>query len=161
VNKELVQMSFSRYYRNELFTLEEAIDFLWQRNLINVGELAEHAISRNGNLKKQNKCQKGYDFDDKSDSKYTQVYHYKSASYATVAGIKNKIGTLRVMVHEPVTNKNYYFKVPYKVYKPYTNAAGGDSLKIWFDRNGHPRSPTQNKRPDLWKYKCSKTEWAN
>lgn len=164
MNKELVQMAFSRYYRKDYFTLEEAIQFLWERDLINVGELAELALSAGGDLKKAARGNKGFDFHDKSDSKYVTVHHYETrtgaiSSYATVAGIKNKIGMLRVMAHEPKTNKNYYFKVPYDVYEPYTGA--NDTIKIWFDSDGNPRRPTRNTRGyDLWDYQCTKTEWS-
>jgi hypothetical protein len=158
MNKELVEMAFSKYYRTDFFTLEEAIEFLWKRDLINVGELAEIALSKKGNLKKASRGNKGYDFDDKSDSKYVTVCHYAKGSYANISGIQNKIGTLRVMAHEPLTNKNYYFKVPYRVYEPYTGA--NDSIKIWFDSCGNPRNPTRNTRNyNLWDHRCSKEEW--
>lgn len=159
MNQELVKMAFSRHYRTDYFTLEEAIEFLWKRDLINVGELAEMALSKKGKLKKATKCNKGYDFDDKSDSKYVTVCHYSKGSYATIGGIRHKIGTLRVMAYEPKTNTNYYFKVPYEVYKPYTTA--DDSLKIWFDGQGNPRNPKRNTRNyNLWDYECTQGEWV-
>lgn len=160
MNKKLVSMAYSNYYRKELFTLEEAIEFLWKDNVINVGELAERAIIRNSkNLTKNSRGQKGSDFSDKSDSKYVTV-HYGSSAYAAIAGIKNKIGMLRVMVHEPKTNKNYFFRIPYKVYAPYVGK--NDSIKVYFNKHtGAPRRPTrENIRYDLWDYKCSAEEWA-
>jgi hypothetical protein len=164
MNHELVKMAFSRYYRTELFTLEEAIKFLWDRNLINVGELAEKAIVRTGKKKQTKRNNPECDFDDNSDSKYVTVSHYQTksgsiTSYACVAGIKNKKGTLRVMVHEPKTQLNYYFRIPYKVYAPYTGA--DDSLKIWFNNDGSPREPKRiDIRYNLWDHECSSKEWA-
>jgi hypothetical protein len=152
-------MAFSYYYRSDLFTLEEAIEFLWERDLINVGELAEKAIARNSGLVQNRRNAKGSDFCDNSDSKYTSVYHGPVASYATVSGIQNKGGVLRILVHEPKTKKNYYFLVPYKVYKPYTGA--DDSIKIWFDRDGNPRDPKRNIRENLWEYEVSKKDWCS
>ena len=158
MNRELVNMAFSHYYRTDLFTLEEAIEFLWERNLINVGELAEKAIVRNSDLTQNKRNTRGSDFCDKSDSKYTSVYHGPGASYAPGSGIQNKGGALRILVHEPKTDKNYFFVVPYQVYKAYTNA--NDSIKIWFDSDGNPRNPKRNIRENLWKYKVSKKEWT-
>ena len=159
MNQQLVNMAYPSSFRKEIFSLEEAIQFLWQDGVINVGELAEKAIVRKGKKLKQNsRGQKGSDFNDNSDSKYTTVAHYRQGSYATVGGFKHKIGTLRVVVYEPLTDKNYFFKIPHKVYAPYQN--GDQTLKIWFDQNGNPRTPVKNTRCNLWKHKCSAEQWA-
>jgi len=165
MNQELIKMAFSNYYRKEVFTLEEALHFLGDRNLINTGELAEIAIQRNSKLKKHSRNTMGSDFDDNSDSKYVTVSHYQMASggiasYATIAGIKNKTGVLRVMCHEPKTDVNYFFKIPHKVYKPFT--ANNDSIKIWFDSTGEPREPRRyGFRHNLWDYECTKEEYLS
>jgi hypothetical protein len=165
MNTQLVKMAFSNYYRKELFTLEEAMHFLGDRNLINIGELAEFAIQRKGKLKKNTRNTKGSDFVDKSDSKYVTVSYYKTkqgtiSSCAVIGGIRNKIGTLRVMVYEPINDTNYFFKIPYRIYAPYTK--GDDSLKIWFNSDGTPRVPTRsNIRYNLWDYECSQAEYVS
>lgn len=153
-------MAYSNYFRKELFSLEEAIEFLWRDGVINVGELAEKAIVRKGKKLTQNsRGQKGSDFNDKSDSKYVTVTYYGNAAYACINSIQNKIGMLRVMVHEPKTDKNYFFRIPYKVYAPYKNA--NNSIKIYFNQQGKPRHPTkENIRYDLWDHQCSAEEWA-
>ena len=164
MNRELVNMAFSWHHRTDYFTLQEAIDFLWKRDLINVGELAELALCKQGKLKKTSRNNKGFDFSDRSDSKYVTVCHYLTrkgniTSYATIGGIRNKIGTLRVMANEPKTGINYFFKIPYEVYEKYTRA--NDSLKIWFDKDGNPRNPTRSsRRYNLWDYECSRKEWS-
>lgn len=163
MNFELVKMAFSRYYRTDYFTLEEAIEFLWERDLINIGELAEYALSQqNKSLKKVAKNTRGFDFHDKSDSKYVTVSYHKGSNvspYACISGIQNKVGTLRVMVFEPQTEKNYYFKIPYSVYKPYTIV--NDSLKIYFNKDGSPREPKRKGiRYNLWDYECDKVNWS-
>mgnify|MGYP000084320414 CR=1 FL=1 len=165
MNQQLISMAFSNYYRKELFTLEEALHFLGDRDLINIGELAEIAIQRKGKLKKNPRNTKGSDFKDKSDSKYVTVSHYITklgsvSSCAVIGGLRNKIGTLRVMVYEPLTDVNYFFKIPYRVYAPYTDAE--DSLKIWFNKDGSPREPTRsNIRYNLWDYECSQQEYVS
>ena len=115
MNTQLVNMVFSPYHRSKLLSLSEAIEFLWKEGVINVGELAEKAIvKKNKKLTQNSKGAKGSDFDDKSDSKYTTVAYLGGSAYATINGFKNKIGTLRVVVYEPKTKKNYFFKIPYK-----------------------------------------------
>lgn len=159
MNLELVNMAFTRYQLQTPMSFKEALFLLYTHNLLNVGELTERAIVKQGKLTQQSKNFKGSDFkEDNSDSKYVQVRYYSTA-YATVAGIHNKIGTLRVLCYEPKQNKNYYFLIPYEVYAPYTNAQ--DSLKIYFDHDGNPRRPTRsNRRYDLWDYECTRSEWA-
>jgi hypothetical protein len=161
MNTQLVNMAFSNHTRNKLVTFNDAVKFLWGQGLINVGELAEKAIVKKSKkkLKQNKKNAKGSDFKDKSDSKYVTVTYYKNYAYATINSIQNKIGMLRVMIHEPKTNKNYFFRIPYKVYAPYRNA--NNSIKIYFDQQGNPRRPTRkNVRYDLWDHRCSSEEWA-
>jgi|GEM_PF-5472875 len=161
MNQQLVNMAYPLSFRKELFSLQEAIQFLWQDGIINVGELAEKAIVRKSKKKlKQNKRgKKGSDFDDNSESKYVTVTYYGKSAYACIGGLQHKIGMLRVMVHEPKTNKNYFFRIPYKVYAPYKNA--NDSIKIYFDQQGKPRNPTkENIRYNLWDHQCHAEQWA-
>lgn len=161
MNQQLVNMAYPSSFRKELFSLEEAIQFLWQDGIINVGELAEKAIVRKGKKLIQNvRGKKGSDFNDNSDSKYCTVFYDKSTNYATISGLRNKTGKLRVMVYEPKTEKNYFFIVPHKIYAPYQNS--GDSLKIYFHKDGQPRTTQResNTRPNLWLNECSAEEWA-
>ena len=159
MNIELIGMAFTKYQLDKTLTVKDALFFLHKQNLLNVGELTERAIVKQGKLTQQSKNFKGSDFkEDNSDSKYVQVRYYKAA-YATIAGIQNKIGTLRVLCFEPKKDKNYYFLIPYKVYAPYTLV--NDSLKIWFDNDGNPRRPKRlDRRYDLWDYQCTKEEWS-
>jgi len=155
-------MAFPYHTRNKFLTLNDALKFLWQQDLINVGELAEKAIVKKSKkkLEKNKKNAKGSDFKDKSDSKYSTVFYDKSTNYATVSGLKNKTGKLRVMVYEPKTQKNYFFIIPHKVYAPYQHT--GDSLKIYFTKDGQPRTVYRetNTRPNLWLHECSAEQWA-
>ena len=162
MNTQLVNMAFSNHTRNKLVTFNDAVKFLREQGLINVGELTEKALVKKSKkkLKQNKKNAKGSDFKDKSDSKYCTVYYDKSTNYATVSGLRNKTGKLRVMVYEPKTQKNYYFIIPHHVYAPYQHT--GDSLKIYFYRDGQPRTTQRetNTRPNLWLHKCSAEQWA-
>ena len=111
MNQELIGMAFTRAQLNKTLTFNEALFLFHKENLLNVGELTERAIVKQGKLTQQSKNFKGSDFvEDNSDSKYIQVRYY-AVAYATIAGIKNKIGTLRVLCYDPKQNKNYYFFV--------------------------------------------------
>jgi hypothetical protein len=160
MNTQLVNMVFSPYHRSKLLSLSEAIEFLWKEGVINVGELAEKAIvKKNKKLTQNSKGAKGSDFDDKSDSKYTTVAYLGGSAYATINGFKNKIGTLRVVVYEPKTKKNYFFKIPYKFYSKYQN--GNTTLKVFFDNSGTPRVPKRKgTKRNLWLHECSADQWA-
>jgi hypothetical protein len=160
MNTQLINMAFPYNVRNKTLTFNDALKFLWQQDLINVGELAEKAIvKKSKKLVKKKKNAKGSDFKDGSDSKYCTVF-YDSTNYATVSGLKNKTGKLRVMVYEPKTQKNYFFIIPHNVYRPYQHT--GDSLKIYFTKDGQPRKTQRetNTRPNLWLHECSAKEWA-
>jgi hypothetical protein len=40
MNTEIVGMAFSTYHRKKVYSLQEAISFLWKNGVINVGEIA-------------------------------------------------------------------------------------------------------------------------
>lgn len=162
MNTQLVNMAFPYHVRNKTLTFNDVIKLLWQQDLINVGELAEKALVQKSKKKliKKKKNAKGSDFKDGSDSKYITVFYDKFTNYASVGGLKNKTGKLRVMVFEPKTKKNYFFIIPHRVYAPYQH--NGDSLKIYFTKDGQPRTKQRetNTRPNLWLNECSAKEWA-
>ena len=158
MNSELVRLAFSNYYRKECFTLEEAIEFLWDKNLINVGEMAEQAlVKKSKNLKQNSRGKKGSDFNDLTEHKYSTVrYESANCGRAQINGIKNKVGDIRIMVYEPVKNKNWYFRIPNSVYKKVA------SLKVYFNLDGSPRDPIRiDRKINLWDHKCTQKEWSN
>ena len=158
MNQELVDMALGRRQLNRRMTLEQAVALLWKQGLISVGEMAEKAIARVSGLRQQAKGHKGSDFHDRSDSKYITVTYYRNTAYACLKSLQNKVGTLRVCVYEPKTKSNYYFLIPLRVYRTYKNK--GNSMKIWFDLAGQPRSPTRAGSNDLWKWQVTAEEWA-
>lgn len=157
MNTELIEMAFSRRQLNKHMSFKQALELMW--DLISKGELAEKAISRMSGLRQQAKGHKGSDFEDRSDSKFITVSYYKTSAYACLRSLENKIGTLRVCVYEPKTDRNYFFLIPPRVYRDYKNV--NNSMKIWFTKDGHPRSPRRaGHRHDLWKYEVTAEEWA-
>ena len=152
-------MVFSARERNEVMTFNDFMKRMWDKNLLPIiaGELAEQALVKKskGKLKQNTRNKKASDFSDKSEHKYVTVYAYGNNRRAGIAGLKNKIGLLRVMVYDPLTDKNYFFKVPHSVYSKVT------SPKIYFDSVGNPKAPTRRDANfNMWNYECTMKQWA-
>lgn len=137
---------------------EKIIEFLWKYcgykdvsvesakrmardGALSINRILEIALERVGKLKHSNK--KGEDFSDGSDAKYATSrnrMHNNGAGYsaernwADVAGLKNKRGTLRVLINYNNWNegihKPFMFKIPYKVWQPEVRSSG--NLKFYF-----------------------------
>lgn len=159
MNTKLIKMLFSAYQLNRKMTFLEALMIMWKADLLHTGEMAERACVKQsqGRLQKNSKNKKGSDFNDGSEHKYITVgYHsgYKCGR-AQITALQNKTGLVRVMVFEPKTATNYYFRVPHRVYSKVA------SPKVYFDSQGRPRSPSRTGANfDMWKHKCSQQEWA-
>jgi hypothetical protein len=158
MNQQLIKMLFDLKQRQQKMTFEQALDKLWSMDLIRTGEMAERALIRRNRsgLRKNSRNQKASDFSDNSEHKYVTVrYDTKTTGRANVTGLDNKKGLLRVMCYEPKTQTNYFFRVPYRVYKNVV------SPKIYFDGQGHPKTPTRKgSNFDMWRYKCTAEQWA-
>lgn len=117
------------YSENKIqFLCDEALD-----GVIAVESLLEKAISRIGGIARSNKD--GEDFIDGSDAKKATAT-VKDANTGTraasISGVKNKKGLLRVAISEPLKNEVYFFKIPQEEYK------NKEQLTIMFHRNGGP-----------------------
>jgi hypothetical protein len=157
MNQQLINMVFSARERNEVMTFNEFIKRMWDKNLLPSGELAEQALVKKskGALKQNTRNKKASDFNDKSEHKYVTVGPYVNNRRAGITGLKNKIGLLRVMVYDPLTGKNYFFRVPHSVYSKVT------SPKIYFDSVGNPKAPTRRDANfNMWDYECTMKQWA-
>ena len=114
-------------------------------SVLTISQLLEKAISRKGGLKRI--PGKGKDYSDNSDAKFaTARISSKQSSYsARISNIHCKTGYLRVMIHERMFNKFYYFLIPYDGYKPYTYKRGSEitnpdaGIEIPFNLDGSPR----------------------
>ena len=159
MNQQLIQMLFSEKQLQRRMTFKQALSCLWDQHLLNTGEMAERALVKKskGQLKQNTRNKKASDFSDHSENKYATV-RYESDQHcgrASISGLNNKIGLLRVIVYEPKTQTNYFFRVPHRVYKNVR------SPKIYFDQKGQPKSPTRKgSKFDMWNYKCTAKQWA-
>lgn len=91
----------------------------------------------------------GRDFDDDTDAKFATFYRKSSGIYeASISGIKNKIGTLRVCLCVPGQgyHRVMFMRIPKSAYERY--ALGSNAIKFTM-------SPTGNIQGPLSKYRCS------
>ena len=158
MNQQLINFLFSAKIRSTVMTFNEAIELMWEKHLLQTGEIAERGLAKKskGRLKQNSRNKKSSDFNDGSELKYATVqYESANCGRAQIVGLSGKTGLLRVIVFEPLTKKNYFFRVPHKIYSTVTG------LKVYFDIVGNPRSPTRKGANfDMWKYKCTVKEWS-
>jgi hypothetical protein len=135
------------------FTLAEAINLIHANGLLNIGELAEKAISCKSQLTQAPRCQEGFDFINKNGTpievKHGQT-HKKSNSTQRVAYIskKNKEAHMLAIVTEAVTGKQYYFSIPYHAYK----YKDGNAFDITFTESGAPITYRPRSQYNWWNY---------
>lgn len=128
--KELAQHLNWSKEKTEIF-IEESKD-----GVIAVETLLEKAISKVGIINRSNKD--GEDFSDGTDAKKGVVTNNDTATGSKavcISNIHNKNGDLRVMIGDPISEKNYYFIIPHH------EIVGKNSIKIFFDHyfGGQPR----------------------
>lgn len=91
----------------------------------------------------------GRDFADGSDAKFAVFYRKRSGIIeASISGIRNKIGTLRVCLCIPGQEHHrlMFMLIPYSAYSRYM--AGSDAIKITMSKTGNVQGP-------LYRYVCS------
>jgi hypothetical protein len=158
MNTELIKLRFTKSVLDSQVTFAEALRILWEKNLINTGEMAEQALVRKSNSLKQNsRGKKGSDFSDGSEHKYSTVrYESANCGRAQITGLKNKTGLIRIMVYEPLHQVNYYFKIHTR------DLAGQVSPKVYFYKDGTPKVTGRiDKKLNLWDHECTRKEWSN
>jgi hypothetical protein len=120
---------------NQQFTLSDAISLLDDLDLINIGELAEQAISIGSNIQR---CSKNTPEIDLISG--VQIKHGRTNPDTQHNGlkawcsIKNHKSTILFVATERRTAKEYYFVFPYSSYKKQC----GNTVGIPFDYNGDP-----------------------
>lgn len=161
MNNKLFEHAFADDDHNKSYSLREAMDFFWGRNLINKGELTEQAIAKSSKISQNIRNTKGSDLKDGSEIKYAEVFYDKRSTYATIGGFKNKTGMIRAWVYEPITKENYFFLIPYRAYSQYFSSGKKTTMKVWFDKKGKPRDPSNNQYENLWDYEVTEKQFMN
>ena len=80
----------------------------------------------------------GRDFEDNSDAKIATFYRKTNGKLeASVSGIRNKIGTLRVCLCVPGQSYHrlMFMKIPHEAYQKYTS--GSDAIKLTLSSTGN------------------------
>lgn len=136
-------------------TLRDAIKFLAEMDLINVGELAEAAISKRSKVARQPKNHPGSDLVNGVEIKYSRTNRTSSrGNKAEVNNAwiskKNKSTVIAAVVTETVTNKTYFFLIPFKAFKTYK----GNALRVPFAIDGNP-SRSNRCIVNVWDYEVS------
>jgi hypothetical protein len=146
--KQLCQTIFGQRLE-KYYTLKDAIALLDSSNLIDIGELAEQAISKKSKVER---CSKNYPEIDLVSGK--QIKHARAnpdccksnGNYSAWISIRNHISTILAVVTDRQTGREYYFALPYSAYR-HVNA---NTIRIPFYADGRPY-----KKNKWWKYQIS------
>lgn len=138
----------------KMMTLEDAIILLKSMNLINVGELAEQAISKKS----------GVDMCDRNTPEIDLISG-KQIKHATTNPVRNRpnlrkayisiAGTtapILAVITETITNEQYFLYIPFSAYSHLT----GNTIALGFDKDGEPgRSQWWNYQVDSFEELCA------
>ena len=116
--KELFPWIQNKFSQSSLESLQQMVP----EGVIQIDALVEVAMSScNKKLKRIIGAQDGMDFTDGSDAKKTILcYNNSKSSYTASVNVKNKTGTLRVVVAVPHECRVVFFKIPYSEYESVT-----------------------------------------
>jgi hypothetical protein len=152
---DLTVTLFGHQALNKQMSFKDTLTLLQSLDLIDIGELAEKAVAKKAGVKQSGKCQTAYDLENGWEIKHGQshISNSKTQRNAYIAGMRNKTGTLRVVITERLTGNLYFFKVPFKAYKDYRSS----SLMWAFELDGTPRRVPKAamSRPCYWDYEVS------
>jgi len=132
------------------FTLEEAYEIFAKKNLIEVGELAEQAISKKSGVAQCEKNTPEIDLITGKQIKHAQTNPNGNNINSLKAwfSVKNTSAPILLVVTERLTKKQYFFYIPYSSYA-HVNA---NAISIPFELHGAPR------RSNHW-WKHEVTTW--
>lgn len=137
MKNDLTLAVFGKRKLNSTGTLSDHIKMLNDLNLINIGELAEQAISKTSNISRCDPCNEGYDLVNGVEIKHGQT-HARSIRGNTLrawVSIKNKTGPIFAVITETITSKQYFFRFPKSYYKDFN----ANAICIPFEITGKPR----------------------
>lgn len=120
------------------FKLSEAIKILEARNLINVGEVAEQAISIGSGVELCSKNTPEIDLVSGKQIKRGLTNpdtQWHKGTLQAFCSIRNHTSTILFVATERLTNKEYYFVFPYDAYK----WQNGNTISIPFWLSGSPK----------------------
>lgn len=147
----LVETLFGNKLKTQM-SLRDAINLLTESNLINIGELAELAISKKSGVDKCDKNTPNIDLVTGKQIKHAQTNpddQGKVSNLRAHISIKGITAPILAVVTERVTNKQYFFYFPYKSFSMYN----GNTFSICF--NGDTGEPATGW---AWKHRVDSFE---
>jgi hypothetical protein len=122
------------------YTLEQAFEIFAEQNLIEVGELAEKAISKQSGVAQCDKNTPEIDLVSGKQIKHAQTNpngksNIKNNCLKAWFGIENTSAPILLVVTERLTKQQYFFYIPYRAYQ-HMNA---NAVSIPFELDGTPR----------------------
>jgi hypothetical protein len=136
MKNELTETVFGKKL-DQTFTLSEALDLIGSYNLLDIGELAERAISKRSGVAQCSKNTPGIDLESGVQIKHAQTNPNNSTYDAQLkawCSIKNTTAPILLVITERATKRQYFFHIPYLAY----SHVSANTIGIPFHRSGLP-----------------------
>jgi hypothetical protein len=117
---------------NATMTLMEAINLLRNHDLLNIGELAERAISKKSGIDMCDKNTPNIDLVTGKQIKHSTVKKSASSSYYKAYITINTNAPILSVITNPVTGKQYFLYIPYQAF----SHLSGSCIAIGFGEDG-------------------------
>jgi hypothetical protein len=152
-NNEIERAQFNhikQYLPNFENLDEQTLDTLLEGGMIQVSTVLEHALAHVGGYDVVSEDQRDFNDACNSDGKMSSVRtSSKGSGYSAQIKGLNKMGSLRAVIYERITEKHYYFHIPYEAYKDVPKKS---SIEIPFDQGGLPKRQNNSRGIDWWDY---------
>jgi hypothetical protein len=128
--------------------LAKAIELLDSLNLINIGELAELAISKHSGVDLCTKNTPEIDLVSGKQIKHATVRKPASSDYYLAYISINTTSPILCVITNPILNEQYFLHIPYRAFRH----LNGNTINISFGRDGTPRAS------QWWEYEVESFE---
>lgn len=135
MNNVLTETLFGNMLQARM-SLKKAFDFLLSKNLINVGELAEQAISKKSGIAMCGKNTSNIDLVSGIQIKYSTVKKPASSEYYLAYISINTTAPILCVINNPVIDQQYFLHIPYRAFQHIR----GSCISIVFGKDGNPGS---------------------
>lgn len=119
---------------NQQMTLKQAIELLQAENLINMGELAERAISKQSGVDLCTPMTPNIDTVTGKQIKYATVKKGAKSRYYKAYITRNTTAPILCVITNPIKQEQYFLHIPYSAHKHHS----GSCLAISFGTDGTP-----------------------
>ena len=134
MNNDLTRAVFGNNL-NKTYTLSDVLSSLNKIDLLNIGELAELAISKKSGVKQCEKLTENIDLESGHQIKHART-HLRTSGYWIATVSRNTTAPILLVVSETKTKKQYFFHIPYSAHRHLS----GNTIGISFGQYGRPSS---------------------